>query len=219
MSIKLSRRLQAVADCVPLGARIIDVGTDHAMIPVWLTQTERIVYAWASDIRPGPLQSARRLIEETACEDGISLRLTNGLQGFGPEDGDTVIIAGMGGETMMNILSDAPWTKENTLLVLEPQSKQALLRSFLRDNGYAVEREFLVEDAGRIYPIILVRGGREEAYTPGELHVGRFDLIGSDPLLGKYLDGLMRRLAPAVGHDSDAADLMAEFKTMKERLM
>ena len=219
MSIKLSRRLQAVADCVPLGARIIDVGTDHAMIPVWLTQKERVSHAWASDIRPGPLQSARRLIEETGCEDDISLRLTNGLQGFGPDDGDTVIIAGMGGETMVNILSEAPWTKENTLLILEPQSKHALLRGFLRDKGYAVRREFLVEDAGRIYPVMLVCGGSEEEYTPGELHVGHLNLIGSDPLLGEYLDGLMRRLAPAVGHDPEAAELMAEFKTMKERLL
>lgn len=208
-----------MADCVPVGARIIDVGTDHAMIPVWLIQTERVAHAWASDIRPGPLQSAIRLLEETDCEDRIALRLTNGLQGFGPEDGDTVILAGMGGETMVNILSEAPWTRENTLLILEPQSKQALLRTFLLENGYAIEREVLVKDAGRIYPILLARGGREEACTPGELHTGRLDRIGGDPLLPDYLDELMRRLAPAVGHDPDAAALMAEFKTMKARLL
>lgn len=218
MSIKLSKRLQAVADAVPQNARVIDVGTDHAMIPVWLTQTERVAHAWASDIRPGPLESARRLIADTDCGNRISVRLTNGLAGFGPGDGDTVIIAGMGGETMINILREAPWTKENTLLILEPQSKQALLRSFLLENGYAIRRESLVEDAGRIYPIILANGGSDTPHTPVELHIGLLERVASDPLLPAYLDSLMRRIAPAVEHDPDSAVLMAELKSMKERL-
>lgn len=217
MSITLSKRLRAVAEYVPEGARIIDVGTDHAMIPVWLVQTGRVAHAWASDVRPGPLDSARRLISETGCGEAVSLRLTDGLAGFGPEDGDTVILAGMGGETMVHILSEAPWTRENTLLILEPQSKQALLRSFLLENGYAIRCESLVEDAGRIYPILLAEGGAGEPHTEAELHTGRLALIGSDPLLSAYLDGLIRRTAPAVAHDPQAAARMAAFQSMKER--
>lgn len=208
-----------MAEAVPANARVIDVGTDHAMIPVWLVQTERVGHVWASDIRSGPLESARRLIGETECEDQISLQLTDGLHGFGPEDGDTVIIAGMGGETMVNILAEAPWTRENTLLILEPQSKQALLRSFLLENRYEIFAESLVEDTGRIYPILLVRGGLGAAHSPAELHVGRLALIGNDPLLPRYLDEIMRRMAPAAEHDSRTAELMNEFQSMKERLM
>ena len=218
MSIRLSKRLQAVADAVPRGARLIDVGTDHAMIPVWLSQNDRVSHVWASDIRPGPLESARRLIGETGCGERISLRLTDGLNGFGPEDGDTVTIAGMGGETMVHILQQALWTRENTLLILEPQSKQAFLRRWLLDNDYAIQQECLVEDAGRIYPILVATGGIGKPHTPVELHLGRMELIGSDPLLPAYLDALMRRIAPAVEHDEESAALMAEFNSLKERL-
>ena len=218
MSIKLSKRLLAVAEAVKPGARVIDVGTDHGMVSVWLAQTGRASHVWASDVRPGPLDSARRLVDETECGKTVSLRLTDGLSGFGPEDGDTVIIAGMGGETMVNILSQAPWTKENVLLILEPQSKQALLRDFLIQHGYQIFCESLVEDAGRIYPILLVRGGFDADYTPGELHVGRFDRIAGDRLFPDYLEGLMRRMSPAAEHDPQTALLLEEFRSMKERL-
>lgn len=218
MSIHLSQRLQTIADLVPAGARVIDVGTDHAMIPVWLAQTQRAVHVWASDIRPGPLQSASRLIDETDTGDVIETRLTDGLQGFGPEDCDTVIIAGMGGETMAGILSEAPWTKTGILLLLEPQSKQDLLRRWLRDNGYAILQELLVKDTGRIYPILLVKAGVPEPYSDAEYLTGRFHCISEDPLFAEYLDGLIRRTSPAAPYDSHAARVLNELLVMKERL-
>ncbi len=64
-TITLSPRLAAVAKSVPAGARLIDVGTDHAMLPVYLAQTGRIAHAFASDIRPGPLTAARALVAKT----------------------------------------------------------------------------------------------------------------------------------------------------------
>lgn len=218
MTVHLSRRLQAIADLVPTGARVIDVGTDHAMIPVWLAQTQRAVHVWASDIRPGPLQSAGRLIDETDTGDAVETRLTDGLQGFGPEDGDTVIIAGMGGETMVSILSAAPWTANGTLLILEPQSKQDLLRRWLFENGYAILRELLVKDAGRIYPILLAKAGTPEPHSDAEYLAGRFQCISDDPLFGDFLEGMIRRTASAAPYDEHAANVLRELKDMKERL-
>lgn len=219
MSIHLSRRLQALADAVPYGARVIDVGTDHAMIPVWLAQTGRAAHVWASDIRPGPLESARRLICETDTESMVELRLTDGLQGFGPDDGNTVIIAGMGGETMVSILSAAPWTQRDTLLILEPQSKQALLRSWLTRNDYNIVREYLVKDAGRLYPVLVAQGGAPVEHTLAELHTGRISLIGQDPLLVEYLEGLIRRTASAAPYAPEAKELLAALEELKERLI
>lgn len=218
MSIHLSHRLQALADAVPEGARVIDVGTDHAMLPVWLAQTGRSTHIWASDIRVGPLQSARRLIEETDTCHMIQTRLTNGLQGFGPEDGDTVIIAGMGGETMVSILSDAAWTKNGTLLILEPQSKQSLLRRWLLENGFSIFHEILVKDAGRIYPILLAKNGSPEPHTGAELLTGRFECISNDPLFKEYLTILIRRASSAAPYDNGAKQLLEELVAMKERL-
>lgn len=218
MTIHLSRRLQAIADLVPAEARVIDVGTDHAMIPVWLAQTRRVVHVWASDIRTGPLQSANRLIDETDTGDVVETRLTDGLQGFGPEDGDTVIIAGMGGETMVSILSEAPWTVHGTLLILEPQSKQDILRRWLFENGYVILRELLVKDAGRIYPILLAKAGTPEPYSDAEYLTGLFQCISDDPLFYDYLDGLIRRTSSAAPYDKHAAKVLRDLKDMKERL-
>lgn len=208
--------MRAVAGFVPAGSRVIDVGTDHARIPVWLVQTGRANHVWASDLRSGPLRSAAALIGETGTGSRIKLRQTDGLQGFGPEDGDTVILAGMGGETMVSILSAAAWTKEGSLLILQPQSKQDVLRRFLWENGYVVRREALVKDAGRIYPILLAQGGLSPAYSRVELYTGRREQIAGDPLFGEFLAGLIRRAEAAAPYDAEAAALLAEFKSMEE---
>ena len=194
---------------------MIDVGTDHAMIPVWLAQNGRAAHIWASDIREGPLRGAAALIEKTETGNRIELRQTDGLRGFSAADGDTVILAGMGGETMISILSAAPWTRDGVLLILDPQSKQAELRRFLWENGYAVQSERLVRDAGRIYPILTAQGGRGEAYTPAELHTGLLSQIGGDPLFGEYLDGLIRRAAEAAPFDPAAEERQNAFLALR----
>ena len=93
--IQLSKRLAAVAALVRPGAAVIDVGTDHAMVPVWLVQTGRASRVLATDIRSGPLQSAAALVSRTGTGEKIRLLQTDGLAGVGPADGDTIILAGM----------------------------------------------------------------------------------------------------------------------------
>ena len=217
--IHLSPRLATVARRVPIGARPIDVGTDHAMVPVWLIQSGRCERVLAADIRSGPLESARALLIKTGTADRIRLMQTDGLAGIGPGDGDTVILAGMGGETMTDILSAAPWTREEgTLLILEPQSKKADLRRFLRDNGYAVQSEQLVRDAGRIYPVLTARSGDSRAYTEAELHLGLPEQVGSNPLFGEYLDIMRSQAQKAAPYDGAAAALVREYDEIKRRL-
>jgi len=218
MSIRLSPRLRMAAELVPPGARVIDVGTDHAMVPVWLVQEGRVDHVWASDLRPGPLQGAERLIQETATGSRIDLRLADGLKGFGPEDGDAIIIAGMGGETIVSILSEAPWITEECILILAPQTKQHLLRRFLIGSGFSIQRELLVRDAGRIYPILTARCGAASSYAEAELWTGLFSQISSDPLFPAYLEQLSSRAADAAPYDPEAAERLREFESMKERL-
>lgn len=218
-TITLSPRLAAVAEAVPPGARLIDVGTDHAMLPVYLAQTGRVAHAYASDIRPGPLTAARSLVDRSGAGNLIDLRLTDGLLGFTRSDGDTVTITGMGGETMTAILSAAPWVRDDVLLILAPQSKPDVLRLFLAEHGFAVTRESLVRDAGRLYPLLLARAGVAPDYTASELHTGLLSQIGGDPNLSAYLDTLMRRARDAAPYDAEKAALLREFRNMKERLM
>lgn len=208
----------AVAEQVPAGARVADVGTDHAMVPVWLIQSGRADSVLATDIRSGPLKSAAALMERTGTGGHIRLLQTDGLAGIGPADADTVIIAGMGGETMLAILTAAPWTKRDTLLILQPQSKRAALRRWLIDNGYFIEAERLAEDAGRVYPVLRIRGGVSPVYTAAELRLGRLDQIGSDPLFARYLDAARASAAKAAPYDGEAAALLDEYDEIKRRL-
>lgn len=217
MSIHLTPRLQAIADCVPPGARVIDVGTDHARIPVWLAQENRVRHVWASDIRPGPLRGAAALMAETGTGAVVSLRMTDGLNGFSSADGDTVILAGMGGETIISILSAAPWTREHTALILSPHTKQAELRAFLCENGYEITQEQLICDAGRIYPLLTAIGGVPAVYSPAELSLGLFSQIGSDPLFGDYITQQKKRVADAAPYDPDSAALLLDFENLEER--
>ncbi len=208
----------AVAQAVPPGATVIDVGTDHARLPVWLIQSGTACHVLATDLRSGPLQSAKMLIEQTATEDFITIRQTDGLDGITPQDGDVITIAGMGGETMVSILSAAPWTAQpGKLLILEPQSTQTHLRQFLNTHGYVITGEQLVKDAGRIYPVLTVQGGEAPDYTDAELLVGKYEQVGSDALFGEYTDLLLKRLEKAAQHDDNAATLMQDILDMKAR--
>ena len=122
--LQLQPRLQLLADLVPQDARFADIGTDHGYLPVWLLQQGRIVSAIAADIGEEPLQHARRTAEEYGIGK-IEFRLCDGLKGIQPQEADTIVIAGMGGETMIHILSAAPWTKVPgaVTLLLQPMTK------------------------------------------------------------------------------------------------
>lgn len=218
MSIRLSERLSAIAERIPHGARVIDVGTDHARLPVWLAQTGRAEHIYAADIRRGPLEGAARLVAETGVGSRVTLRQTDGLNGFGAEDADTVVIAGMGGETMAEILSASPWIRDGVRLLLSPQSKQDVLRRWLCGQGFTVTSEALVRDAGKIYPILEARAGAAPEYTRAELFTGKFEKIRGDALFHAWLSQLTQRAAKAAPYDDAAAALLSEFEVMKERL-
>ena len=194
--LHLQPRLQLLADLVPQGARLADIGTDHGYLPVYLLQRGRIASAIAADIGQAPLDHARRTAEQYGVESGLRFLCCDGLRGIGPEDADTVVIAGMGGETIIHILSRAPWTKAGgTLLLLQPMTKQEDLRRWLNENGYAQSAERLVRDKDYLYPVFTVFGGAQPPLSTGEIY-GGVD-IEVDPLAGEYLAERIRRLEQA----------------------
>lgn len=194
--LALQPRLQLLADMVPAGSRLADVGTDHGYLPVYLLQQGRISRAIASDIVDGPLQHARQTAAEYEV-DGIDFRLCPGLDAIAPHEADTVVIAGMGGETIQAILSAAPWTADGShLLLLQPMTKVEYLRKWLVDNGYAFTEERLVWDKDHLYPVFAVRGGTQPPLTAAQQYGGV--LLDSDPLYGAYLDERIGKLQKAV---------------------
>lgn len=186
MVLALQPRLRAIADLVPDGARLVDVGTDHGFIPVSLLLDERIRFAIASDIGAAPLDHARRTADKYDVSSGMDFRLCDGLSGIRSDEVDTIVIAGMGGDNISSILSAAPWTKDGALLLLQPMSKAEVLRRYLPENGYQVLAEQLVADKGVIYPILSVRGGDMPAATDAQAYGGF--LLENDPLQRRHLD-------------------------------
>lgn len=184
--VELTPRLRMVADLVPAGARLADVGTDHAYLPAALVLEGKIPFAIAADLRQGPLNRARATVRECGLGGRIAFRLCDGLSGIRPGEIDAAVIAGMGGETIANILAGAPWTWERDIpLVLQPMSSMPDLRAWLEKNRYQIEAERLCREGDILYTALLVRVGRMPRQTPAELWAGR---NCRDPLRGAWLD-------------------------------
>lgn len=191
--IKLSPRLEAIVRLVPGFGGVADVGTDHGYIPVRLSLRGHVGGLFATDINEGPLEHARQTASEYGLDGKISFHLCDGLRTLDSDGIYTVIIAGMGGETIASILSAAPWTKlDGRLLILQPMSKASFLRSWLYENGYKVLSEHLVED-GILYELLTAQGGADMPYSPAELLTGHRELISGDPFYPERLDFLINR--------------------------
>ena len=161
--MKLSKRLQAIADFIEPGASVADIGTDHGYLPVYLALTGSTRRIIASDISASSLAAARRSADNADVTEVITFIVAPGLDGVAPTDVDTIVISGVGGETILSILKDAPWTKTREVrLILQPQSKIDLLLSFLYDNGYKIKETKAVLDRGKGYTILLVISGESE---------------------------------------------------------
>ncbi len=197
----LSPRLSCLRDWVVPGARLVDVGTDHGFLPTCLLLEDVCQTAIASDIGKGPLESARKTAERHGVLDRMIFVQSDGLEQISPEDVDTIVIAGMGGETMIHILEHAPWVNNPAYtLLLQPMSKVETLRSFLFSQGYEVERERLVEEPPFLYHALLARGGGvpQKVRNP-LLRYGSLALWDSgDPLLKTYCDGTIQKLNRAI---------------------
>ena len=165
--IELTPRLRTAADLVPAGARLADIGTDHAYLPAALLLEGKIPYAIAADLRHGPLLRAKETAAEYGCRDKMAFRLCDGLKGIRPEETDAIVIAGMGGETIAQILAAAPWVRErNVPLVLQPMSSLPDLREWLQKHGYEIAEERLAREEDAIYVVMSVRAGEMPPLTP-----------------------------------------------------
>lgn len=204
---------------VPEGCRLADVGTDHGYLPVYLLQRRRIRGAVAADIGAEPLAHARRTAEAYGVT-GIDFRLCDGLRDIAPDEVDTVVIAGMGGETIIAILEGAAWTKDGAhTLLLQPMTKAADLRYWLAVNGYRFTEERLVWDKNYLYPVLRVTGGgTPQALTERQALTGV--ALDNDPLYREYLtqqadklrrtaEGLRRSAKPNAQQLADAAEALA----------
>lgn len=197
--LELTPRLRAVAELVPAGAAVADIGTDHAYLPVWLLLEGKIARAIAADLRQGPLERARLTTKEYNCRENIDFRLCDGLSAIAPEEVDTIVIAGMGGETIAAILKQAGWTKnESYTLILQPMSAQNDLRRWLWQQGYGIRNEQIVREGDKLYNVLFVKYGCVRKLTLGEEWAGCQSPDMKQELRGEYLERLLEKTDRAI---------------------
>lgn len=154
----LSKRLEAVAAWVPQGARVADIGCDHAYLPIALLTRGQAQHAIGCDINAGPLAAARKNAARAGCRpEDLELRLADGLKGLAPGEVDVVTIAGMGAGLMTEILSASPEVVAAlSRIVVSPNVAPWLLRRWAVDHGFAVAEEGVVEDGGHYYEVFVL---------------------------------------------------------------
>lgn len=172
--IMLTPRLAAVASLVRPGSRFCDIGTDHGYLPVYLVSQGICPGGIAADVRPGPLSRATETVTRAGLSDQIKLYLSDGLDNIPPHSAEDIIMAGMGGMTMLELIRRADWLKDPAVrLILQPQSCQPQLRRFLAEEGFAVIEERAVTEGRHCYNLFaLSYSGKSRTITPLEAVVG-----------------------------------------------
>ncbi|MBO5372101.1 MAG: SAM-dependent methyltransferase [Lachnospiraceae bacterium] len=161
--VKLSKRLQHLADMVSKDTILADVGTDHGYIPIYLLETKKIQKAYAMDIGIGPLQRAKEHIAECGLGEYIETRLSDGVAALCPGEAKTILIAGMGGGLVMHILSQGEKVVAAAEeLILQPQSEIERVREYLYQNGFVIDKEDMVFEDGKYYPMMHICQNRAE---------------------------------------------------------
>lgn len=193
--MKLDKRLSMVASLVRPCDIIADIGTDHAYVPVYLIENRIVSRAYAGDVRVGPLDNAKRTIEEYEMADKIMPILSDGLQSI-PHDTNDFIIAGMGGELIARLLSESRWVEQiGNHFVLQPQTHPEDLRLYLYQNGYEILKESVCQDGHHLYLAIEAQftGTTNEIsdLSNWETYIGKLE---NSPVTLLYLNTIIDRL-------------------------
>ncbi|MBQ1901240.1 MAG: SAM-dependent methyltransferase [Lachnospiraceae bacterium] len=203
--IALSKRMQALANLVSPCKTFCDVGTDHGFLPIYLVQAGVCENAIAMDLRMGPLDRAKKHIQECNLSDSIETRLSDGVQKLGIREAESVLIAGMGGSVTIHILTEGLEVCKNLKeLILQPQSEIDEVRKFVFDQGFLLLSEDIVEEDGKFYPMMKlvhrsqlpdekVSGLKVDLYSEAELLYGPLLLKMQHPVLKEFLKKEMKR--------------------------
>ena len=218
MRIPLSKRLQRCADYIGCANRIADIGCDHGYLGISLLKNGQVKSVIAADIRPMPLQAAKENAKRFGFDEQMEFFLSDGASAI-PRDFDVMVCAGMGADTMISIIENAPWLKSTSYrLVLQCQSKTSMLRKYLNENGFSIVRESAIKDGRFLYSVMEVVFKQEEPFTPGQCHFS--------PALAKelteeniaYYRQVVTRLEREVAGQKEAADpvSMEALRELKE---
>lgn len=215
----LTDRLEKIAECIEC-ATLADIGTDHGYIPIYAVKNGRCERAIACDVNKGPLKSADENIATYGLSDKIETRLSDGLDALRTSEADTIVIAGMGGFLIRDILErGADRIDENTILILQPMVAVPELREYLCTHGYNIYDERLSREGGKFYNILCVKKGKCD-YTEKEILLGKY--IGDSEHYPDYVnfhkgvaEKIINGLSKSTGKEDEIAELKRKLDIMK----
>ena len=221
--IKLDQRLLSVASLVRKNSVVADVGTDHAYVVAYLIENGIIEKAIASDINKGPLENARQTLIDCEITDKVTLILSDGLQNVPENSAEDIVIAGMGGILVSEILEKAPWVKdEKVRIIAQPMTHAETLRKWLCENSFEIKSEVASTDGKRIYVAISaeytgVKTERSKAYYyVGELVQNKDEL--SEKYIDKTLGSLQKKYTAqknaGIADEDGLGEIISEINTL-----
>lgn len=187
---KLPRRMSAISDMVGNIENLADIGCDHAYISIDLVKRNKVKKIIATDLREGPLKRARRNIKDAGFMDKIELRLCSGLSDIEPNEVDAILISGMGGILIRDILREGRDVVDTVnTLILEPQSDLRLVRAYLREIGFTIAKENMIAESGKYYQIIRAEKGEkvDKIKLFSEDEFGPYLIKTKNPVLVEFL--------------------------------
>lgn len=208
----LDNRLSLCASFVRKGAKLADIGTDHAYLPIWLLSNGVIDHALACDINSGPLKSGQADVDRYGLSNSIRLRLSDGLQNVSVDEADDIVIAGMGGELIVKILSECAWSKtKGKHYILQPMTKCEVLIRWLYANGFEILRQQACECDNKHYTVILTHyTGTKTSVNEGMCYMGKLDL--TDEKSKRYLKHIISHLEKRAIGDNSLLNVIEEIK-------
>lgn len=188
--MELSFRLKKLTEKITPSNNLIDIGTDHAYIPIFLYKNNIITSALACDISKGSLEKAKINIRNNNLQNVIQTRLSNGFEKITKDDNpQSILIAGMGGMLIINILEDGKLiVNESKELILQPQKDIPKVRQYLHKNGFKIVDDEIIIDDFKYYTIIKAIKGIENPYTEAEYMFGKIQIDNKSQILKQYIE-------------------------------
>lgn len=187
--MKLSKRLLTIASLVQKNSIVADIGTDHGYVPGYLIENKISKKVIGADISKGSLEKIKDYVKEIGFEQQIEIRLGDGLKVIKPYEVDTVIIAGMGGVLIKEILDyDKEVTNSITNFILQPMIGAKELRMYLMDNDFEIIKEELVKEENKYYEIIHAKKGKGYIEKDIYFEIGESLILENHPVAKEFIE-------------------------------